>query len=44
MISDTVRVEVEALSLPKTLFPFRSKTKYRNTLESILVLDLAQEE
>jgi hypothetical protein len=35
---------VEALSLPNTLFPFQSNTKDRNTLESILVLALAQEE
>lgn len=35
---------VEALPLPTTLFPFQSKTKYKNTLESILVLALAQEE
>jgi hypothetical protein len=35
---------VVALSLPKTLFPFQSKTNYRNTLESTLVLALAQEE
>jgi hypothetical protein len=30
--------------LPNTPFPFQSKTKYRNTLESTLVLALAQEE
>jgi hypothetical protein len=35
---------VEALSLPNTPFPFQSKTKHRNTLESTLVLALAQEE
>jgi hypothetical protein len=32
------------LSLPNTLFPFQSKTKYRNTLEGTLVLALAQDE
>jgi hypothetical protein len=32
------------LSLPYTPFPFQSKTKDRNTLESTLVLALAQEE
>jgi hypothetical protein len=32
------------LSLPKTLFPFQSTTKYRNTLESTLVIAFAQEE
>jgi hypothetical protein len=37
-------VEVEALSLPNTPFPFQSKTRHRNTLESTLVLALAQEE
>jgi hypothetical protein len=35
---------VEALSWPNTPFPFQSKTKYRNTLKSTLVLALAQEE
>jgi hypothetical protein len=30
--------------LPKTSFPFQSMTKYRNTLESTLVVALAQEE
>jgi hypothetical protein len=35
---------VEALPLPNTLFPFQSKTNHRDTYESILVLDLAQEE
>ena len=43
-VSDTVRVGVEALSLPKTPFSFQSKTNYRITLESTLVLALAQEE
>jgi hypothetical protein len=46
VVNDTVRVwsgRLEALSLPKTPFPFQSKTKHRNTLESILVLVLAQE-
>jgi hypothetical protein len=38
------RVVVEALPLPKTLFPFQSKTKDRNILISTLVLALAQEE
>jgi hypothetical protein len=32
------------LSLPNTLFPFQSKTKHRNRLESTLVLALVQEE
>jgi hypothetical protein len=44
MVNDIVRVGVEALSLPNTPFPFKSKTKHRNTLESTLVLVLAQEE
>jgi hypothetical protein len=35
---------VEAFPLPVTVFPFQSKTKYENTLGSILVLALAQEE
>jgi hypothetical protein len=35
---------VEALSLPNTTFPFQSKTKDKNTLESTLVLALAQED
>jgi hypothetical protein len=35
---------VEALPLPTTSFPFQSKTKYGNTVESTLVLALAQEE
>jgi hypothetical protein len=35
---------VEALSLPKTPFPFQSKTKHKNTLGNILVFALAQEE
>jgi hypothetical protein len=43
-INDTDRVVVEALPLPKTLFPFQSKTKDRNVLGSTLVLALAQEE
>jgi hypothetical protein len=43
-VNCTVRVGVEALSLPNTPFPFQSKTKYRNTLENTLVLALAQEE
>jgi hypothetical protein len=43
-INDTDRVVVEALSLPITLFPFQSKIKDSNTLGSILVLALAQEE
>jgi hypothetical protein len=34
---------VEALSLPYTPFPFQSRTKDRNILESTLVLALAQE-
>jgi hypothetical protein len=42
-VNDTVRVGVEALSLPKTPFPFQSKTKYRNTLENTLVLVVVQE-
>jgi hypothetical protein len=32
------------LALPKTPFPFQSKTKQRDPLESTLVLALAQEE
>jgi hypothetical protein len=43
-IYDTARVVVEALALPKTPFPFQSKTKQRDPLESTLVLALAQEE
>jgi hypothetical protein len=43
-IYDTDRVIVEALPLPKTLFPFQSKTKNRNILGSTLVLALALEE
>jgi hypothetical protein len=35
---------MEALPLPSTPFPFQTKTKYKNTLGSILVLALAQEE
>jgi hypothetical protein len=35
---------VEALPLATTSFFFQSKTKYRNTLGSTLVLALAQEE
>jgi hypothetical protein len=35
---------LEVLPLPTTPFPFQSKTKYRNTLGSTLVLALAQEE
>jgi hypothetical protein len=35
---------VEAFLWPSTLFPFQSNTKYRNSLESILVLALAKEE
>jgi hypothetical protein len=31
---------VKALSLLNTLFPFQSTTKYRNTLESTLVVSL----
>jgi hypothetical protein len=44
MVSDTVRVGVEALSLPNTPFPFQSKTNHRDIHESTLVLSLAQEE
>jgi hypothetical protein len=43
-VYDTDEDVVEALSLPTTPFPFQSKTKYRNKLESTLVLALAQEE
>jgi hypothetical protein len=43
-VYDTDKVVVEALPLPTTSFPFQSKTKYRNTLGSRLVLTLAQEE
>jgi hypothetical protein len=38
MINDTDKVIMEALSLPYTPFPFQSKTKDRNTLESTLSL------
>jgi hypothetical protein len=41
---DTDKYGAEALPLPTTSFPFQCKTKYRNTLGSTLVLDLAQEE
>jgi hypothetical protein len=43
-VYDTDEDVVEALPLPTTPFPFKSKNKYRNTLGSILVLALAQEE
>jgi hypothetical protein len=43
-VYDTDEDVVEALPLPTTSFPFQSKTKYTNTLESTLVLALAQEE
>jgi hypothetical protein len=43
-INDTDIVVVEALPLPKTLFPFQSKTNNRDTHGSILVFALAQEE
>jgi hypothetical protein len=43
-VNDTIRVEVEALSLPETSFPFESKTNTRYTHGSRLVLVLAQEE
>jgi hypothetical protein len=43
-VFDTDKDAVVALPLPSTPFPFQSKTKYENTLGSILVLDLAQEE
>jgi hypothetical protein len=33
-----------SLPLPKTPFPFQSKTKHRNTLGSTLVLAMVQEE
>jgi hypothetical protein len=42
-VVDTVKVGVEALSLPNTPFPFQSKTKYRITLENTLVVALSQE-
>jgi hypothetical protein len=35
---------MEALPLPISPFPFKSKTKHRDTLGNILVLALAQEE
>jgi hypothetical protein len=41
LIELTVRVGVEALSLPNTPFPFQSKTNHRDILESTLVLALA---
>jgi hypothetical protein len=44
MINDTDRAIVEAFLLPNTPFPFQSKTKHRDTLESTLVLAVAQEE
>jgi hypothetical protein len=40
---DTDKYGAEALPLPITPFPFQSKTKYRNTLGSTLILALAQE-
>jgi hypothetical protein len=43
-VYDTDKNVVEALPLPTTPFPFQSKTKYRNTVWSTLVLALAQEE
>ena len=43
-VYDTDENIVEALPLPTTPFPFQSKSKSRNTLGSILVLALAQEE
>jgi hypothetical protein len=43
-MNDTDRVGVEASPLPNTPFPFQFKTNNRNTLESTLVLVLAQEE
>ena len=43
-VYDTNENVVEALPLPTTPFLFQSKTKYRNTLGSTLVLALAQEE
>jgi hypothetical protein len=42
-VSDTIRVGVEAMSLPNTLFLFQSKTNHRDILENTLVLALAQE-
>ena len=44
MVYDSDENIVEALPLLTTLFLFQSKTKYRNTLGSTLVLALAQEE
>jgi hypothetical protein len=43
-VNDTLRLGVEALSLPNTSFPFQFKTNHKNTLESTLVLAFAQEE
>jgi hypothetical protein len=43
-MNDTDRVVVEDLPLPNIPFSFQSMTKDRNTLESTLVLALAQEE
>jgi hypothetical protein len=41
---DIDKYGAEALPLPTTPFPFQFKTKYRNTLKSILASALAQEE
>jgi hypothetical protein len=41
-VYNTNKDVMEALPLPTTSFPFQSKTKYRNTLGSTLVLALAQ--
>jgi hypothetical protein len=42
--NDTDKYGAKALPLPITPFPFQSKTKYRKTLGSTLVLALAQGE
>jgi hypothetical protein len=43
-VNNTDRVVVEVLPLPKTPFPFQSKTNHRDTLGNTLVLALAQQE
>jgi hypothetical protein len=43
-VFDTYGDTMEALPFPTTLFSFQSKTKYRDTLGSTLVLSVEQEE